>query len=140
MKKLMFGILVAFGLVSVSFAYELSEVKKGEVEGVKEIVAELERVKKQTYNNYIGEAGEYALSSGKNFLEFIEKVKQSKATDCKYAVREVMSDGDNKDKYRHYIWSESEGNMGCMPLHPFVEEVREAKKWLDNKGIKHNLP
>lgn len=124
--------------VSVSVAYELTEMEKSGVEYVKAVVAELERVKKQRYNNYIGDNGEHTLLSGKKFLEFVEKVKQNHNENCFYAVRYVMNDGDNWDKYHNYVWSDTSDR--CMNLRPFAENVREIKKEFNKDGIKHNLP
>lgn len=129
MKKLMFGILMAFGIVSVSVALppRLVERIDDQIQYVKEVVAELEDLKKQGKLPY--EAKEY-LQQGKDFLEFAEKVKQETEEDCDRAVQNVMNDGDNRDKYHYYVWAESRSGFGCMSLQFFTEGVRKAKKGL----------
>ena len=103
MKKLIFGILMAFGLVSPILGYNFLENVDEKIQYVKEVVAELEDLKEKGELPY--EAKEY-LHQGKLFLEFAEKVKQTKEEKCEYAIRKVMSDGDNKDKY-HIIFGVS---------------------------------
>lgn len=134
----MFGILMAFGLVSMSFGLHPYFIEKidEQIQYVKEVVAELDDLKKKGKLHHRGKA---LLVEGKDFLEFAEKVKKSSSEDCKYAVRDVMSDDDNRDKYHYFIWSESEGNMGCMPLRPFAENVRKFRKGLYHEMTNYSV-
>ncbi len=139
-KRIAMLFMVCGLAVSVSSAYELSEMQKNGVEYAKAVVAELEKVKKQGYNNYIGTDGESALIEGKEFLDFAEKMKKSKETRCEYAVSEVRSnDEDSEYRYRYYSWA-SLTPKDCLSLELFVMKVKDTKRWLNKNGIKHNLP
>ena len=125
MKKLVFVVLAVFGLVSVSSAYELDEMQKSGEKYVKVAVEELDVLKKQ---GKLHPRGKELLLEGKDFLEFVEKVKQSPNENCFYAVQDVMSDYDNKDKYHYYVWSDTSNR--CMDLRAFAENVRKFRKGL----------
>ena len=133
MKKLMFVVLAVFGLVSVGFGYELSEVEKGELESVKEIVAELEDLEK---NGKLPYEGKSPLREGKLFLEFVEKLKQSSEKDCYRARVDVMRDLDNEYRYRYHTWSNTNGrNFRCFDLGVFIDDMKETRIELKKMGI-----
>ncbi len=132
-KMMVVMLLMVFGAVSVSFAYELTEVEKGELEGVKKIVAELEDLKK---NGKLPYEGKSPLYEGKLFLEFVEKLKQSPEKDCYRARVDVMRDLDNEYRYRHRTWSDTNGrNFRCFDLGVFIDDMKETRIELKKKGI-----
>ncbi len=143
MKKAIKRIAMLFmvcGLaVSVSFAYELTEMTKGEVEGVKKIVEELELLDK---NELLGYQGKRTLKEGRLFLEFVEKVKQSKEKKCIYAVGDVMGDDDNEERYRYgrygYRWNDTRPvNFYCLDTSGIVDGFKKTKEEMDyNKALR----
>ena len=135
MRKFVIMVLVAFSVVSVSFGFELREMTKGEVESVKKIVEELELLDKNELLDY---EGRKTLKEGRLFLEFVEKVKQSKEKECIYAVQNVMGDDDNKERYQYHLWSNTSPiNFYCLDPSNIADGFRKTKKEMDyNKALR----
>ena len=128
MKKLMFGILMAFGLVSVSWAVSgyILEDLENKTQFVKNKVEYLEDLEKNGLLPSV--SGKSALKEGKLYLEFVEKVKQSDK-ECMSAIYEIMSDDNNKDRYQYYLWADPNlKGQTCMTIKFWIDKLKEVEK------------
>ena len=135
-RKMVVVLLMVFGAVSVSFAYDLSEYDLERVQYVKNKVEYLEELEK---NKALNLDGERALKEGRLYLEFAEKLKQSKQKECMYAVRDVIGDDDNKERYRYgrygYRWSDTSSGeyFRCLSIMDFNENLKKQEEFLDRQ-------